>query len=412
MQHLAIDLGSQESQLCIRDEAGAIVLERRVKTRSLRHHLRKRQKSRVVLETCAEAFAVADLALEIGHEVRVVPATLVRALGVGARGIKTDVRDARVLSEASMRMELPSVHVPSASSREGKAMCNARDVLVKLRTMAINAQRGYLRTKVVKITRGSSRTFPDRVAAALLKDNGAKNSSEQEPTRPTPSGTTEINEVGHARGLPSQASSKQANDGHAAAAATTKEDKKYPSVLSEHGFLPVFADRLVCVAKQLTEWIEQADQELNERVAPDPVCQRLMSIPGVGPVCATRFVTTLDSVGRFAGIEQMQSYLGLVPGEHQSGEKQRRTGMIKCGAAPARVALVQSAWCLYRLRKKDPMVLWAMEIEKRRGKKVAIAALARKLATVMFVMWRDGTTYDPSRASRQNSKREEATATS
>jgi transposase len=60
-------------------------------------------------------------AMAAGQEVRVVPATLVRSLGVGQRGLKTDVRDARVLSEASCRMELPSVHIPSAIAQEVKA---------------------------------------------------------------------------------------------------------------------------------------------------------------------------------------------------------------------------------------------------------------------------------------------------
>ena len=381
MEHVAIDLGGRESQLCVRNERGEILVERRVTTRSLEKHLRKRPKSVVVMETCAEAFSVADAAAALGHEVRVVPATLVRALGVGARGIKTDVRDARVLSEASVRMTLPSVHVPSLASRDGKALCNARDVLVKCRTMLINAQRGYLRTQTVKVAPGGSETFPARVAKALRKAQG-------EPP-------------------PAQSSSAPQDTTSA-----TVDRNKYPSALSASGALPVFADRLLCAIGELTERIAQADEELKQRVAPDPVCQRLMSIPGVGPVCATRFVTTLDTVERFASTAQVQSYLGLVPGEQQSGDKRRQTRMIKCGAAPARAALVQSAWCLYRLRKNDPLVLWATELEKRRGKKIAISSLARKLATVMFVLWRDGTTYEPSRVLRNASKREEATATS
>ena len=81
--------------------------------RTLETFFRRQLHSRVVLETCAEAFHVADLALSHAHEVRVVPATLVRSLGVGARGIKTDRRDAQVLSEVSCRIDLPSVHVPS-----------------------------------------------------------------------------------------------------------------------------------------------------------------------------------------------------------------------------------------------------------------------------------------------------------
>jgi len=60
--------------------------------------------SRVIVETCSEAFAVADAALTVGHEVRVVPGTLVRSLGVGARRLKSDRRDARILSEVSCRI--------------------------------------------------------------------------------------------------------------------------------------------------------------------------------------------------------------------------------------------------------------------------------------------------------------------
>jgi transposase len=74
---------------------------------------------------------IADAANEHGHEVRLVPATLVRTLGVGERRQKNDQRDARKLSEVSTRIDLPSVHVPSASSRERKALCNSRKNLIE-----------------------------------------------------------------------------------------------------------------------------------------------------------------------------------------------------------------------------------------------------------------------------------------
>ena len=89
MDHIAIDLGSRESQVCIRTAEGQIIEERRVCTRSLGKYLAKRPKSRVVLESCAEAFSVADVAMGAGHETVVVPATLTPSLGVGERGVKT-----------------------------------------------------------------------------------------------------------------------------------------------------------------------------------------------------------------------------------------------------------------------------------------------------------------------------------
>src|SRR5215470_11246814 len=123
MEHLAIDLGGRESQICVRNSEGQILDERRWPTAALGRYLATRPISRVIVETCSGAFAVADAALALGHEVRVVPTTLVRSLGVGARRLKTDRRDARALSEVSCRIDVPSVHVPSLQARQRKTLC-------------------------------------------------------------------------------------------------------------------------------------------------------------------------------------------------------------------------------------------------------------------------------------------------
>ena len=83
MQHLAIDLGSKESQLCLRQATGEIIEERKYPTAELGAYLAERRPCRVVLETCSEAFRVADQALAANHQVRVVPSTFVKHLGVG-----------------------------------------------------------------------------------------------------------------------------------------------------------------------------------------------------------------------------------------------------------------------------------------------------------------------------------------
>ena len=165
MDHVAIDLGGRESQICVRSSEGEILEEDRRGTRSLGKYLARRPPSRVVMETCGEAFAVAEEARAAGHEVVVVPAMLVRSLGVGHRGIKTDVRDARNLSEASCRMgKLPAVHVPSRESRQRKAMCSMREALIEVRTKLVNAVRGWTRSQGLGTVRsGAPTTFSTRV---------------------------------------------------------------------------------------------------------------------------------------------------------------------------------------------------------------------------------------------------------
>ena len=104
MLHIGLDLGSVNSQICIREANGEITDEQVVPTAGLSEFFGLVPRgSRVVLETCSESATVALWAIDAGHDVRMVPATLSRALGVGERGIKTDRRDARALSLASVR---------------------------------------------------------------------------------------------------------------------------------------------------------------------------------------------------------------------------------------------------------------------------------------------------------------------
>ena len=164
MDHCAIDLGGRKSQVCVRSPDGQLLFEGPYETHCLPEFLQQLPRSRVIVETAAEAFRIADAAQEAGHEVRVVPATLVRTLGVGARKTKTDRRDARVLSEVSCRIDLPSVHIPSARSREWKTICGMHDALVSSRTKLINNLRGWLRGQCLRIAKGTAETFAERIA--------------------------------------------------------------------------------------------------------------------------------------------------------------------------------------------------------------------------------------------------------
>jgi transposase len=125
-----------------------------------------------------------------------------------------------------------------------------------------------------------------------------------------------------------------------------------------------------------------------------------MSVPGVGPVTSLQFVAIIDELSRFQSAHRVEAYLGLTPGEHSSSDKVRRTSITKAGSTAMRWCLVQAAWAARRARGQHAMIDWSIEVQKRRGKKVAIVALARKLAGILFAIWRDGTVYNPQNASR------------
>jgi transposase len=116
-----------------------------------------------------------------------------------------------------------------------------------------------------------------------------------------------------------------------------------------------------------------------------------------GPVIATTFAATLDDASRFKKAKQIRFYLGLVPCEYSSGERQRRGRISKAGNSRARSLMVEAAWALLRWKTEKNRVLheWTQRIAQRRGKSTAAVALARKLAGILFAIWRDGTEYDP-----------------
>src|SRR5260370_38214144 len=107
MDHVAIDWGAKQSQICVRAGSGEIIDARRVPTAQLAEYLARRPPSRVVIETSVQSFAIADQARQAGHQVRVVPATLVRLLRAGERPTKPDRRGAEALSPAPCRAARP-----------------------------------------------------------------------------------------------------------------------------------------------------------------------------------------------------------------------------------------------------------------------------------------------------------------
>jgi transposase len=150
---------------------------------------------------------------------------------------------------------------------------------------------------------------------------------------------------------------------------------------------------LIDVLRTIDPQIIDVDKQLDALLEPVASVQILSSAPGVANIVAAAFISVIDSPNRFRTAHQVQAYLGLVPSERTSGR--RKLGAItKQGNAYVRALLVQAAWCVLRQKHSDPLKHWGMAVAKKRGKRVAAVAVARRLAGILWAMWRTQTHYD------------------
>jgi transposase len=339
MEYGAIDLHTRRSQIRIVSEAGAVVLERRIDTTraALAALFGTRPALPVLVESSTESEWVAQALEGLGHTVIVADPNYLPMYGARSRKVKTDKRDVAALAEACRTGMYRPAHRASAGARTQRQTLKVRRHLVQQRSTLICLLRALLRQEGIRLASGSSERVLARLAAVDL-----------------------------------------------------------PVALAAV-LAPVRT-----VLQTLTATIATQETALHTQAAADPVTQRLMSAPGVGPVVALTFQAVLDTPTRFGGdARRASAYLGLVPQEHSSGEQRRKGGITKAGPRDLRALLVQASWGIWRGTRGAGAALrtWAHALAARRGRPIAIVALARRLSRILFALWRDGTAFrEPARA--------------
>ena len=284
-----------------------------------------------------------------GHEVIVADPNFAPMYATRRKSLKTDKRDARTLAEACRLGAYRPAHRSSDAMRRVRDHLLVREALIRTRTRYISLMRARLRRDGVHLAAGAADTFGGRLTRLFA--------------RGTPRGDQ----------LPPEA-----------------RDTLAPLLRMLAG---VDTEILAAAAALLTI----ADT--------DPVCRRLMTMPGIGPVTATAFRATVDDITRFATPQQLAAYVGLVPSEHSSGERQQRGALTKRGDPRLRSLLIEAGWRLLfqhrPMHGKTPeteqallgLKLWGTGVAGRRGRHIAATALARKLSGILYAMWRDGTDF-------------------
>jgi transposase len=335
MDSIGIDVHKNNSQVCILTEEGELI-ERRVRTTRARFAavLGGRERARILIEASTESEWVARCLEELGHEVVVADPNFAAMYATRSRRVKTDRRDARTLAEACRLGAYRPAHRCSDEQRHVRAQLSVREALVRSRARMISLIRSLLRRQGYRVGSGTAKKFVDRLDKLELPED----------------------------------------------------------LLSE--IAPLLA-----VMGPLNEQIQECDTRIGELSKNDEVVARLQTVPGVGPVTAAAFRSMLDDVDRFESAHQVEAYLGLVPREFSSAERQRKGSITKAGNGRLRWLLVEAAWTIQRSVQPEvvPLQSWARRIRDRRGKRVATVALGRRLAGILYAMWRDGTDYSPER---------------
>ena len=333
MEHIGMDVHKKESQLCILAEAGELI-ERRIHTEPERFAavLGDRPRARILIEASTDSEWVARCLEDLGHEVIVADPNFAPMYATRTRKVKTDRRDARALADACLLGAYRPAHRLSDPQRHVRGRLLVRDALVRTRTRYISLVRALLRQHGYRVPSGSAEAFLRRVRTLAL------------PGR----------------------------------------------LLSQ--IAPLLA-----VMPHVNRQLSYSDQVIEEITAHDERVRRLRTVPSVGAVTAAAFVATIDDVQRFRHAHQVEAYLGLVPRELSSGETQRRGHITKAGPTRMRWLLIQAAVSILRRRPPEAEALraWALRIAVRRGKHIAVVALARRLAGILYALLRDATVFEP-----------------
>ena len=172
--------------------------------------------------------------------------------------------------------------------------------------------------------------------------------------------------------------------------------------VEDHRLPPLARELLQTLAAHLHELerrVAELDRRLIQMARTDEACVRLAEIPGVGPVIATALVATVAEAKTFHSGRHLAAWLGLVPGQHASGGKERRLGLSKGGDGYLRRQLIHGARALVKVSRGREGKLWSWinGLRERRPFNVVVAAVANKLARIAWAVLSGGEAYRAAR---------------
>lgn len=331
---IGLDLAKNVFQVHGIDPGGHVALKKKLRRSEVSKFFEALPRCLVGMEACATAHYWARELSALGHEVRLIPPSYVKAY---VRRQKNDAADAAAICEAVTRPTMRFVPIKSAERQSVLVLHRSRELLVRQRTMLINAIRGHCAEFGLIAPQGALR------AADLIK---------------------QIQEADAAM-LPDLAKSA----------------------------LLLLADQLDALVAQINE----LGRRLLAWHRQDQASQRLATIPGVGIITATALAATVTDPTLFRSGREFAAFLGLVPRQNSSGGKERLGRVSKMGDGYLRKLLVVGATSVIRRARTGTLgpASWIRSLLERRPVRVVTVAMANKTARIVWAVLVRGEVYRP-----------------
>ena len=320
---VGIDLAKNVFQVHGVNEHGKTVLRKQLKRHQVVEFFANMPPCLIGMEACGSAHHWARRLQALGHTVKLMAPQFVKPY---VKTNKNDFNDAQAIAEAASRATMRFVPLKTTEQLELQASHRIRRRLVHERTAVINQLRALLLEYGI-VTPLGRETFARRWSQIL----------------------------------------------------GTASAQLSPRLL-------VLIQRLREHWRTLDTQIAEATQELTTWAEGSPLCQRVATVPGVGPMIATAVVSAVGDARMFARGRDMAAWLGLVPRQHSTGGKPTLGRISKRGNGYLRQLFLQGAVSAYLWMKRDRSALgaWVQQLDRRRQRPVVITALANKLVRICW----------------------------
>jgi len=322
---LGIDLAKRVFQLHGVDENGKVALKKRLTRKELPEFIARLPACLIGLEACGSAHHWARKFESFGHKVRLINPAFVKPY---VKNNKNDYNDSEAICEAVSRPNMRFVPIKSVSQQDCQCLHRVREKLINNRTALVNQIRGLLAEYGIVFSKDIQNVSAKLPIILDDFDNGL-------------------------------------------------------SEFSRTLFQELYEDFV-----SLNKRVKSCETKISTLYKTDQRCQRIGAIPGIGTITATALVSAITDPGLFKNGRALSAWIGLVPRQASSGNKQVLLGITKRGDAYLRRLLIHGARSVvwHASKKEDKRSLWINQLRNRRGANKTAVALANKNARVVWAL--------------------------